>query len=342
MFGNKKRKKGSEQERLFKREAYIPKSKLQKKERTVPISSPGRRRQEENVRHTGGFVRTLVVSTLWVLFFGEVIFVLFFANFFVISTYDIQKENNGDSVKNEEIKKQIEDSITGKWYGLIPKNNLLLLQTHTKEQALLTRYPKLASVTITKQFPHTLKIEAREKLFQVLWCSKDDCFLVNEEGAAEAATIFFEHPDEQGTVIRIQDIGEEPVQLGQRVMENEERRFAETFSKDFALRTGLAIEGSLERPSRYAKELRVHTNKGFTLFFNTRLPVDESLNTLMLILENEIPEEEWNQVDYIDLRTENRIYYTRKDRVPEKTEEQKKREEEKQKKKEEENKQESH
>ena len=58
----------------------------------------------------------------------------------------------------------------------------------------------------------------------------------------------------------------------------------------------------------------------------------------MLVLQKEIPESEWDKIDYIDLRTENRVYYTRKDRAPEKTEEQIKREEEEEKKREEEQK----
>jgi hypothetical protein len=56
----------------------------------------------------------------------------------------------------------------------------------------------------------------------------------------------------------------------------------------------------------------------------------------MLVLEKEIPDNEWDKIDYIDLRTENRVYYTRKDRAPEKTEAQKVREEEEEKKRKEE------
>jgi hypothetical protein len=56
----------------------------------------------------------------------------------------------------------------------------------------------------------------------------------------------------------------------------------------------------------------------------------------MLILQKEIPEGEWDKIDYVDLRTENRVYYTRKDRAPEKTEAQIQREEEAEKKRKEE------
>lgn len=335
MFGRKKKKKEREREQLFKREAYIPKSKLNKKERTVP-SALGRKKNQENQSSRRGLGRLLVVTVLWICFLGEILYVVLFANFFIINNFDIHKENNGDHIQEDHIRGYMEESVSGKWYGVVPKNNLLLLPAAYHEKNLLARYPKIATVRISKQFPNTLKIEVTEKPFQVLWCRKEECFLVNKEGVATDANIFFQYPEEQGTVVRIQDMAEVPVQPGSRVMVPGDWQFVEALTTDFTLRTGLQLNGALERPSIYAEELRVRTDKNFSIFFNTRLPVTESLNTLMLILDREIPESEWEKIDYIDLRTENRIYYTRKDRAPEKTEEQKKREEEEERKQKEE------
>ncbi len=334
MFGRKKTKTNIGTER-FKREAYIPKKKLHKTERTVPGERGRKKRDEQGEKSLG---RKILVIALWISFIGEVIYVLFFAGFFAIANVSVESANEGSVLTAGQIREHVEEPWQGKWLHLIPKNNILLVRSAKTEERLRTRYPKLESARVSKQFPDTLTIQVSEKPYQILWCSRDECFLVNGEGRTIDARTFFQHPDEQGMVVRIQDTAEAPLSANKQVLVSEDQRFVHDLVSDFSLRTGLKIEGAIERPNLYAKEMRVRTDKGFLIFFNTRLPVAESLNTLMLVLEKEIPESDWDKIDYIDVRTENRIYYTRKDRAPEKTEAQKKREEEERKRKEEEEK----
>ncbi len=336
LFSRKKTKKNEKREILFKKEAYIPKSKLKKKERTVPLH-PGKRGSEVVIQQTS-LLRKVIVTLLWILFVGEVVYVVLFAGFFTITSVEGSQEQENDRLllNHSQIQDFLQESWQGNWYGIIPKNNLLFVRSRSQEERILQRYPKLEQVRITKQFPHTLKLSITEKPYQLLWCSKADCFLVERDGVLKDASFFFQYPEEQGRAVRIQDMAEASIQPGAQVLEGEDLRFVHDVISDFTLRTGLEISGPMERPSIFAKEMRIRTNKEFAIFFNTRLPVAESLNTLMLVLEKEIPESEWDKIDYIDLRTENRIYYTRKDRAPEKTEAQKKREEEEEKKRKEE------
>lgn len=333
MFGRKKTKKGEGREHLFKREAYIPKKRIQKVGRAVPTE---RGRKGEMQPTTKGIGRKILVGILWLSFIGEVGYVLFFAGFFTITKVEVQRENGESYIGENQIREFLEDSWQGKWFGFMPKNNLIFIHPDSLERRLEERYPKLAAVGIEKHFPESLMVHVTEKPYQVLWCSRENCFLINREGQAQDASIFFQYPEEQGTFVRIQDTAEAPIEIHKQVLAPEDQQFIHDLISDFSLRTGLTIAGSLERPNLYAKEIRVRTNKDFTIFFNTRFPVTESLNTLMLVLEKEIPEGEWDKLEYIDLRTENRVYYTRKDRAPEKTEAQKTREEEEEKKRKEE------
>ena len=87
MFRKKKEaQKKEKREAAFKREAYIPKSKLQKKERTVPGQ---RGKVEQPPKGTG---RKVLVVALWLCFFGEVVYVLLFAGFFALTNIEIEKE----------------------------------------------------------------------------------------------------------------------------------------------------------------------------------------------------------------------------------------------------------
>lgn len=332
MFGRKKTKTNIKADR-FKREAYIPKKKLHKTGRTVP-GERGRKKEDGPGEKSLG--RKILVIALWISFIGEVIYVLFFAGFFTIAKISVEGVSDGSVLTAEQIRRHAEEPWQGKWLHLIPKNNILLVRSARIEERLRMRYPKLESAQVSKQFPDALSVQVSERPYQILWCSRDECFLVNGEGRTVDAHIFFQYPNEQGTVIRIQDTAEAPLSVDKQVLTSEDQRFVHDLVSDFSLRTGLKIEGAIERPNLYAKEMRIRTDKGFLIFFNTRLSVAESLNTLMLVLEKEIPESEWDKIDYIDVRTENRIYYTRKDRAPEKTEAQKKREEEEERKRKEE------
>jgi cell division septal protein FtsQ len=333
MFGRKKTKKGEGKEHLFKREAYIPKKRIQKVGRVVPTE---RGRKSEPVRPEKSVGRKVLVAMLWLSFIGEVGYVLLFAGFFTITKVEVQRENGESLIGEEQVREFLEGSWQGKWLTLIPKDNLIFIQADSLEKRLAARYPKLEAVQMEKHFPGTLSVRIVEKPYQIVWCSRENCFLVNSEGRAQDAALFFQYPEEQGTSVRIQDTAEAPLEIQKQVLASEDQQFIHDLVSDFSLRTSLSIEGSLERPNLYAKEIRVRTNKGFVIFFNTRLPVSQSLNTLMLVLEKEIPDNDWDKIDYIDLRTENRVYYTRKDRVPEKTEAQKLREEEEEKKRKEE------
>lgn len=329
MFGFKKKKKTEVREQVFKKAAYIPKKRLNKKERTLqPVGKKGRLASGIKSKGKG---RKILVFILWTLFVGEIIYVLLFAHFFTIESLEIQREGGTEELSLQTIHEYTEQFWQGNWLGVLSKNNLLLLRSQALEHRIKERFPKLSEVEVRRQFPQKLQIVLTEKPYQTLLCRGANCVLVDASGKAEGASVFFQYPEEQGKVVRIEDTLQEPLEAGKEVIHPTDRLFLQDLVADFTLRTELKIEGSVERPNPYAREMRIRTNKDFVLFFNTELPVSQSLNSLMLFLEKEVPESEWEKIDYIDLRTENRIYYTRKDRAPEKTEEQKKREEEKQK-----------
>ena len=69
--------------------------------------------------------------------------------------------------------------------------------------------------------------------------------------------------------------------------------------------------------SRFADELRVKTKGGWQIYFGTRIPLEASLEALQLLFEKELPEERHGDLEYIDLRTENRVFYRYKEGIEE-------------------------
>lgn len=327
-FNSKKKKE--KKSGVFRQEAYIPKKRLQKKERSLSGYHQGKSLPNK------GRGRKVLILLLWLLFLAEMFYILFFSNFFAVQAITIQRESEEGQISDDALKNFLRTSWQGEWMPKAAKNNLLLLFPQNITNDIKHRFPKIATIEVVRKFPDTLSLSLAEKPYQVLWCKKENCFLIDDQGRLQDATIFFQHPDEQGPAIRIQDRAEKEVNIGSYVLDETEREFVNALHEKYALRTGFQNFSVLEKPYLQASEFHLKTEKDFTLYFDSRLPVDGVLNNLMLLLEKEIPEDEWNKIDYIDLRTENRIYYTREDRAPEKTEEQKKREEEEEKKREEE------
>ncbi len=56
------------------------------------------------------------------------------------------------------------------------------------------------------------------------------------------------------------------------------------------------------------KDLRVNTNEGWHVLFDRSRDLKNQLEALKLVLEEKIKEERKN-LEYIDLRIENRVYY---------------------------------
>jgi cell division septal protein FtsQ len=289
----------------FEKEMYIPKKTLNKKERS--ISDLKEKKLDLDRR------RFWWVWSLWLLAGGELLYILFWAGVFSVQNIEIQYEG---SIAHQELEQDIWGTLLGKWGNLIIRNNLLFIQEEKIMELMRGRHPKLAAVRIQKQFPHRLIVEAQDKPYQVLWCTGPDCFLVDGEGRAENSHAFFEHRDEQGRVYTLRDESQTPVTVGEKLLDEKESALLGNIVQYFELRTGFTITGELVRPGVFSQEIRITTNQGFRVFLSARLPFDQSLDALMLFLEREIPLEERDKVDYVDLRTENRIYYTRKDRAP--------------------------
>jgi hypothetical protein len=65
--------------------------------------------------------------------------------------------------------------------------------------------------------------------------------------------------------------------------------------------------------SRFADAIRMRTTDGWELFLSTHLAPEVSLNALGLLLDGPIPKERMKDLQYIDLRIENRIFYRYQD-----------------------------
>ncbi|MEK9173795.1 MAG: FtsQ-type POTRA domain-containing protein, partial [Patescibacteria group bacterium] len=191
------------------------------------------------------------------------------------------------------------------------RDNFFLFRTSRVRAILEDEFPAIEEVSVTKTFPNKVNVFLRERELALLWCSRGPCYLLSEHNVARAGGFV---PERRGELplYTVIDTGGLPVEIGRALFdypfiehfkENKERLQGEL---------GIVIKPEMTSASRFSDELRMQTEGGWELFINSRIEPEENIKTLRLFFEQEIPFERQGELRNVDLRTENRIYYTLK------------------------------
>ena len=76
-------------------------------------------------------------------------------------------------VESKDIENGIKDYESGKYFWIIPKRNLVLIHTNKLEQYLMKNFPNIKTVSVTRNFPHTVSVYMTERKGVYLWCGND-------------------------------------------------------------------------------------------------------------------------------------------------------------------------
>jgi len=274
--------------------------------------------QKPVIRHRRGYRapsagrvwRIMGIVLLWTVFGMTTGYMVIFSPYMLVMESSI---SGNTVVSSDELTAFIKEELSGKYYGIFPKNSLLLINPSRMEAAIKERFPLIRRASIARTFPDRLDIGITEREHIILWCQTDGhCLLLNEDGIAvsnERAV-----SDENRDVsIRVTDLSGRSVTPGQRLFDYDFGAFVAAFRPIFESRTGIGLEDGYSTASRFAYDMRAKTSEGWEVYVNTELPADTSIDMLVLFLEKELPAEKRSQLAYVDLRTENRIYYALRD-----------------------------
>lgn len=258
------------------------------------------------------------VFLLWLLFFATIFYMMFFSVFFSIGEMRI---SGTVRIPEEVLLGFTERELSVKYFNIFPKRNFFLMQPRVLEERLFNEYPLLSSADVVRIFPNGAQITVTERKKIILWCYDENsqdvaetvslgesCFLINEEGIAKDAkrAQFSENIE---YVIFITDMSHKPVSIGDKVFDPHYGTFIIRLSDLFTEQLGIPLESRFTTVSRFANEVRAKTNGGWYVYFGTDVPLELSLDALKLLFAKELPPEKRAKLAYIDLRTENRVYY---------------------------------
>lgn len=270
--------------------------------------------KKEFISETGS---RFIFRLLLAVFFGVSIYILFFSPYLRIT--DIKIEGLQE-ISQEQVSGNTQSFLGEKYFNIVPKNNFIFISQKNIASLLTKDFKKIRSVSVTKKFPNSINIKIEERQAMLVWCSGENCFLIDESGVAYNVADFNSPEILQNHLIRINDQSNRSVSLGEKIMEQEYEQYAlkiKNALKDINQETQEEIYAT---PSNMAEEIRVPMQKGFQIYFSSQYSLEKAVRSLDAVLKKEIPENEWEKLEYIDLRSEGKVFYKFKNEE-EKTEE---------------------
>ncbi len=274
---------------------FLPQS-AEKKKKKREVSSGS---TEERVAFFGGMF-------LWCLFLGTVVYAGVFAPYLKYSNWQVI----GLSLVDEEsVRETLRQKMDHQYLGFIPGDTFFVLEPRAVESLLRERYPLFQKVSVKRIFPHTLTVAVEERSTILLWCSMGTCAHVLENGDTISITEAYQQPENQSRTMSLEDQSGQPVRFGEATFEDYFVARVLSLREQLKSRFALETESLFSFSSRFAHEGRMRTTDGWELYFSTLLTPEVSLEALALLYEDEIPKERLKELEYIDLRTENRVFY---------------------------------
>jgi len=208
------------------------------------------------------------------------------------------KINQNNIVSQESLQETIKSGIEKKI--IFPTKAIFLADIGKIEKEILHKFPKIGKAEIKRQFPNTLTLVVEARHGFLIFCGDNRaCFNVDEYGIA------FERTEQD---IRASVLISGEIVLGEKVIASESSRHLESIKQiQIGLQQDLKIE--IKEFSLLENRLNVKTSNGYYIYFDLDKNVLDQIFNLNQVLKEKIPLENRGNLQYIDLRFGNRVFY---------------------------------
>ncbi len=182
--------------------------------------------------------------------------------------------------------------------SLVVSKNIFFIDREVIRAKILENFPQIAEVKIDRSFPDSLNILVIERVSVATWCQENDCFLMDNNG------IIFEKiaagDDLQQTLIK--GLNEGKLALGSMMIDEEE--LSKILNIDSELKSSLKIEIE-EFTISLDDKLIALTRDNWEIYFSLTNDIDWQITKLRVVLEEKIPPEKRENLEYIEVRFGN-------------------------------------
>ena len=207
-------------------------------------------------------------------------------------------------VTEKSVVERVEEILNAPTRQLLSTRNIYTYPREEIEEGILTAFPRIKSVTVDRaqKFPTTLIVKIEERTPFAQWCVTGlDCFTVDREGFIFAKYVpFVESLPETSYVFNTRGTGHNPI--GQSALPGQFNELVTLM--DLLGREGFAVQSA----TIDGEDIRLALDL-FDLKVSLRQDPSVLVKNLQLVLGSDTLKNRRAEIEYIDLRFDNRVYY---------------------------------
>ena len=232
------------------------------------------------------------------------ILIVFLAIFYLVcfhSSFQIKEVEifGNQKVSTENVRNSVEINLPKKIL-LFDSKSIFLINLKGIEEDLLGKFPQISRVDFDRNFPSKLIISVEERKPVAILEKGEDNFFLDHKG------IIFNKVSEKNSWLIIKNPSlNRDVRLGETIVEKE--KLSQILKIQSELKE-LKIEiDSAEIVNQ--QRVNVRTLEGWEIYFSLENDVSQQVLNLNLVLKEKISPEERENLEYVDLRFGNQVYY---------------------------------
>ena len=225
---------------------------------------------------------------------------LFYSATFAIAQIRVQ---GTFPLTTDELAQIVRHQLTGTKWGIVPMRNIFAFDAEQFGNRIADAFA-LGTIYVKKDRPRAIIVAIDEKTREAVWSVRGQYFALDNQGmilgaltadATDDRVVIFDAQADMPPADRAQVILPQALAFLVRAMQNS------------------AIKGL--RPQFYiadsprATEFKLKMGEGWNIYFDTAQPLEPQLRNLELILANSIHPDKRKDLDYIDLRFGEKVYY---------------------------------
>ena len=267
-----------------------------------PVGAARRLARKKSPTGRGNFFYRMAFAS----FIGVTAYALFFSQLLAITVVDIQGAGRIDP---EMIKEEINLALSGKYLNFLPKNNILLVSQKQIKRLLGNRFKLIDNLEIKKKFPDSLLLLLVEKNPRMILRNLGQDYVIDDKGIAYPRSDFAAEIIPENELVILEDISGRKIEGGEEVLNSDYINFILDTKARIKKDLNLEIQPLITTSSTAAGYITVETKNGWQIYLSRDIGVAKELEMLNLVLSDKISKEKTGDLEYIDLRTNNKIYY---------------------------------
>ncbi len=237
------------------------------------------------------------LALLILFLIGGIFYSIFFLSYFQVKKIEI---SGNQKTPTEEIKTIIAERINSKVVFFVSES-IFIIDVKGIRQEILKKYPQILEVKIKRNLPDILVVEIKERVPVGTFCQQNDCFYIDEFGV-----VFKKSSQETQPIIKSEVFNPNLI-LGQSVLE---KKYLEGILKiNNNLTKNLELNIKEFVISGDGKKLKTEIVEGWRILFDLEENISDQIYNLDLTLKEKIPPEQRKNLNYIDLRFGNKVFY---------------------------------